>query len=416
MPALKPDRLLPAHRSTSVTARAHLSRSLSLAPVSGWGTDGTSSVIKHYGGASIISSCPSSGLDGAFRIRPGTSSSLAYVYSTAPSGGNQQSSYYYVKGLNIYNHSGAGHATTSGVGAYITSPSFDGSLWTETDVFDDLDPQPAVVHGGCCSSTWTHSSISGNYSGTPLTLLTDSTAGAGVVSFDFAYMTIVHPGPGLPAILCTDNQAHTSVANFNHIYTETSNTDTTTGLYKVDGCGTVSFNHIAFRSETAGISSPGIVVTTTYNSNVHVEDVTFTNGSGSFLLPAKAIQNSKVPAALNQVTDSLGHYGLYTNAPSALGILNQNSWTAVRPRSKTGARAPALPTTRLCRAAEVPSGSTTPTVQPRYREEAARASASTSTTAPSALGPLLDGRTQMCRTAASVHRSPPPPRSLQQEV
>jgi hypothetical protein len=271
-------------------------------------TDGTSCTIKQYGGASIIGTSPASGIGSMFKISPASGSNLGYNYCTSPS----SSDYYYAANFAVFNHAGSGAATANGVNAYILGPAYDSSTWDHMVFFDDIDAVDLKVYGACCGSSIQHSQINGNYVSTPLLVLADSTLGQS--DFSVTDSSIVHPGPALPAMYCHDTGAHVSTVNFVNDYTETSNSDTTTAIWQIDGCGAVNVKNQVMKAEVASSTATGITVANTVNTALVVAGLSFVNGSGSFTSTHNAITNNN--SGVTVKADATNNLQRYDNANS----------------------------------------------------------------------------------------------------
>jgi hypothetical protein len=102
------------------------------------------------------------------------------------------------------------------------------------------------------------------------------------------------------------------------VYTETGNADTTTALYQVSGFGQVNFKNLHLTAETASTQSYAISVANVGNTTVNIDNVSMTNGAGSWLTH-KVLQN--VLHSTNWSADTNGHFGHYDdNTLTTAGI------------------------------------------------------------------------------------------------
>jgi hypothetical protein len=270
--------------------------------------------VQHYGQSSIISQNPTVQGGGSL-IELGGSGNPTYLYTTSPTNSNGDN-YYYVLGLNLKNFS---QATSTGIGAYLggTARTYDVSDWEHMNVGDEFDTYAVKVYNTCCQAGIFHSTINANYSTaspatTPLFVSSDSSGGE--VGWVMDNSTIGHPGATKPEIQWTDtNSAPTSTGSFNQIYMETSNSDTTTALVNLNGCGAVNFSNIDFRAEVGSDTAGGFQISNTNNCILTLMNINFTNGSGNFELPVlNAVVDNDV-TAFSQPSDSAGHIGFYSN-------------------------------------------------------------------------------------------------------
>lgn len=292
---------------------------------SGTMTDGTSAVMNVYGGASVTSDCPASGPAGLMTMSPSSSSNLGYVFRTTTS----SAPYLYLRGFNVVNI-GGGHVTANNVGFYLNGPLNDGTTIDNVNVYDSLDTYSAEAYNVSSGITWQNSSFSaGNY-GTAFLAKTDNSGY--VTALSLHNDTLVHPGPGQYAFLCQDTATPSfpriSSVTLDKTYTE-SGTDNTTAVYKVDGCGKVSFAHTTIKSygtyPPGNDGAAGVLITNAYNSDVQIDDMRFQYGTSTWAYPATAVINNYNGDQAQ--TDSIGNFGHYTpsGVPNYLGTLSTGS-------------------------------------------------------------------------------------------
>lgn len=270
-------------------------------------TDGTSAIMKQYGGTTVMSKCPSGGPAGSMVLNVSSASNLGYIYVLSTS----SLPYSYTGGFEAKNitGSGEGHVTATGIGVLITGQTADATRLEAFNVNDQLDTYAVEVNGACCQTTWMDSSINSQYGGTPLYLLSNGTFFTG--GFTFRDGTIVHPGPGLPVINCSDTTGTTvSGASFSDIYTETGNSSTAAALYQVNGCTKVSFKDFQVANYGTGAFT-AVQVSNAYNSFVTVEDMWFVTGTHGWSYPVAAVQNNFTAEPV-RYSDTNGYFSHYS--------------------------------------------------------------------------------------------------------
>ena len=276
-------------------------------------TNGTP-CIRQYQGTSIIG-YPGSGISNLFNIQPTSGAVVNYIYTTDSVNSN---AYYYASGFGIYNAT-EGVATTTGIAMYIAQ-AYDNSRWEFIAVQDNKDANPVYVYGACCEATLAHMQISGNYvSGSiPLSVVQDNSTAVKTQGFNIVDLTIVHPGAGEPVAKFSDTStAHYTTVNLDHIYSETSNSDTTTAIYQFSGLRAVRAAHIDLHSEVASSTASAISIDNTYNTALTLNGLAMGAGAGTFTYPAPAVVNNYLSQTI--LTDSLGNLSEYSTGPVNFG-------------------------------------------------------------------------------------------------
>lgn len=275
-------------------------------------TDNTSCTLKQFGGSTIIGNPAQT--SGQMVIGAANTSSLGYVYCTDP--GTASVGYFYAEGFAVINHNGgpfSGHVTANNVGSYLQGPIFDVSEWNHMLFFDDTDTYDVKVYRACCGTAIRNSEINGNYGSTPLYLFGDGSGG--LSSFDIVESSIVHPASAKPVIQFQDTGSHTSVVNLRNIYTEASNSDTTTAVYQNDGYGAINMEGVEVKAEVASSAATTFTSTNAFNTMVNIRDLALTNGSGSWNHPATAVVNSATSQTIK--TDNSNHLSSYSSSVGA---------------------------------------------------------------------------------------------------
>jgi hypothetical protein len=298
-------------------------------------TNGTSCMLAQYSGTSIIGASPESGTAGSLILRPNTTStSVSSLYCTLATASNP---YFYAEGFAIQN---TVVATTSGIGFLVNTQADDSSVWEHIVVLDSKDTYAAEFGGTCCSATARNMQFNGNYGAGVTPLLVANTAAFNVVD-----SSIVHEGSGEPALLVEDTANHVSVANFSNIYTETSNSDTSTCLYQLQGMGAVNFSHVSIKSNVSSNAATGICSNATTNTMVTIDGITFYNGSGDFFYPVTAVNNSFTGQIVT--TDSTGQKGnlaFYSSNATAFNNIGGSTLSVVQPAAGSNTNASAVVT------------------------------------------------------------------------
>lgn len=306
-----------------------------LLPCSGtwqWSTsDGTSVGIKHFGGAQIVG-CPVSSASGLFYLGATTGSNLYAIYEQVGSA----SPYIYGQGFNVLNSSG--HATASHYSAIVDgnpgggslSPFSDGSFMQSVNVNDFSNPSGGAIlfRNVCCGYTWADSAFNANGGGTPVTIQADTNSY--IQGLYFQNDTMVDPGVGKNAFLCTDTRStHLSYVSIGGgPYNETSGSDSTTPLYRSDGCSQISFQNIVAVSNIANSTAPLISVSSAYSTFIKLNGSIQKLGTGTWTYPATVIVNAATGQTV--MSDAAGNFGDYVTptVPSNVGILTANTVTS----------------------------------------------------------------------------------------
>lgn len=242
---------------------------------------------------------------------PGPVNPTCFIFNTSTTNGanavfaTKGTGYFKVQGMGFANES----VTVDSNYTAIVNGAQDESSFDNLYVLSYIAGTSGLyVEGSCCGVNFRNITINDNYTGAiPLTI------GANTGPINFFGLSPGHPAAGQPNIYCLDHSANHTDVNFYGIYEEPNNTDTTTAINQVSGCGKVSVYGSQI-TQTASISSTatGWAVDGTFATQFVGSDLSMLGG---FIFPTTMYTNpndtnapisSNLPgfvAAINSLND-----------------------------------------------------------------------------------------------------------------
>jgi hypothetical protein len=272
--------------------------------------DGASCAIKQFTLTNIVGS----DLELRMQIRNGSPTNGLFCLYTNNGGG-----YYRASGFTLYNP----NVTMAGPAAMVIAGAFDNSVYRNIEVLNYFGNAIQIGGSGnpCCSVGLYNLTGNCNYTGgIPLNILANNATGTpnGVYFFGGSFD---HPGAGKPNIACTDTStAHNTTIGFFGVYEEGSNSDTTTALNQISGCGSVTVVGMEVKAETASSVAPIWTISNTKATSFQLMGLA---ALVNFTLPATAVVNNFTGQTIS--TDAAGYLPQYNSGISYFNSVNTNS-------------------------------------------------------------------------------------------
>lgn len=180
--------------------------------------------------------------------------------------------YYHARGFGMVN------AVTTGSGAvWWVNGNVDVTNYDHIGVSNNSPTTDALLLGNgsqnCCAAHFDHLELGSNYvGGTLLAIVSNNSGVSQRVSFTNSSFT--HPAASTPIISIIDTSTdHNCSVQFENVYEETSNTDTTTAINQVAGCGSILVNGMSIEAFSASASTAtGWTISNAQNTSFQINN------------------------------------------------------------------------------------------------------------------------------------------------